>query len=85
MIRERMTIIDMKNAIPANLINPKPLVASIKEFFGSSQLSQFMDQVNPLAELTHKRRISALTGGLNRNAPALSATFTTPITEGFAD
>ncbi|PKL90456.1 MAG: DNA-directed RNA polymerase subunit beta [Candidatus Goldiibacteriota bacterium HGW-Goldbacteria-1] len=67
MIRERMTIIDMKNAIPANLINPKPLVAAIKEFFGSSQLSQFMDQVNPLAELTHKRRISALgPGGLNR-------------------
>ncbi len=67
MIRERMTIIDMKNAIPANLINPKPLIAAIKEFFGSSQLSQFMDQVNPLAELTHKRRISALgPGGLNR-------------------
>ncbi|MCX8092947.1 MAG: DNA-directed RNA polymerase subunit beta [Candidatus Goldbacteria bacterium] len=67
MIRERMTIIDMKNAIPANLINPKPLVAAIREFFGTSQLSQFMDQVNPLAELTHKRRISALgPGGLNR-------------------
>ncbi len=67
MIRERMTIIDMKSAIPANLINPKPLIAAIKEFFGSSQLSQFMDQVNPLAELTHKRRISALgPGGLNR-------------------
>ncbi|MEI7543045.1 MAG: DNA-directed RNA polymerase subunit beta [bacterium] len=67
MIRERMTIIDMKNAIPANLINPKPLIAAIKEFFGSSQLSQFMDQINPLAELTHKRRISALgPGGLNR-------------------
>jgi DNA-directed RNA polymerase subunit beta len=67
MIKERMTIIDMKNAIPANLINPKPLIAAIKEFFGSSQLSQFMDQVNPLAELTHKRRISALgPGGLNR-------------------
>ena len=67
MIKERMTIIDMKNALPANLINPKPLIAAIKEFFGSSQLSQFMDQVNPLAELTHKRRISALgPGGLNR-------------------
>ncbi len=67
MVREKMTIIDMKNAIPANLINPKPLVAVLREFFGSSQLSQFMDQVNPLAELTHKRRISALgPGGLNR-------------------
>ncbi len=67
MVREKMTIIDMKNAMPANLINPKPLVAVLREFFGSSQLSQFMDQVNPLAELTHKRRISALgPGGLNR-------------------
>ncbi|MCM8832460.1 MAG: DNA-directed RNA polymerase subunit beta [Candidatus Omnitrophica bacterium] len=67
MVREKMTIIDPKNAIPANLINPKPLVAVLREFFGSSQLSQFMDQVNPLAELTHKRRISALgPGGLNR-------------------
>jgi DNA-directed RNA polymerase subunit beta len=67
MIREKMTIMDMKNALPANLINPKPLSAALQEFFGSSQLSQFMDQVNPLAELTHKRRISALgPGGLNR-------------------
>ncbi|MHC5732053.1 MAG: hypothetical protein ACYTXY_49915, partial [Nostoc sp.] len=52
---------------PASLVNPKPLVAAIKEFFGSSQLSQFMDQTNPLAELTHKRRLSALgPGGLTR-------------------
>ena len=52
---------------PANLLNTKPLVAAIREFFGSSQLSQFMDQTNPLAELTHKRRLSALgPGGLSR-------------------
>ena len=67
MIKERMTIIDMKQVTPANLINTKPLEAALREFFGSSQLSQFMDQINPLAELTHKRRISALgPGGLNR-------------------
>ena len=66
-IRERMTVSPSDNLSPANLVNPKPLVAAIKEFFGSSQLSQFMDQTNPLAELTHKRRISALgPGGLTR-------------------
>ncbi len=66
-VRERMTIQDIDSLTPQNLINAKPLVASIKEFFGSSQLSQFMDQTNPLAELTHKRRLSALgPGGLNR-------------------
>jgi DNA-directed RNA polymerase subunit beta len=66
-VRERMTIQDIDNLTPQNLINAKPLVAAIKEFFGSSQLSQFMDQTNPLAELTHKRRLSALgPGGLNR-------------------
>ncbi len=66
-VRERMTIQDIDNLTPQNLINAKPLVASIKEFFGSSQLSQFMDQTNPLSELTHKRRLSALgPGGLNR-------------------
>jgi DNA-directed RNA polymerase subunit beta len=66
-IRERMTVSDADSLTPASLVNPKPLVAAIKEFFGSSQLSQFMDQTNPLAELTHKRRISALgPGGLTR-------------------
>src|SRR6476469_37121 len=66
-IRERMTVSDADSLSPASLVNPKPLVAAIKEFFGSSQLSQFMDQTNPLAELTHKRRLSALgPGGLTR-------------------
>ncbi len=66
-IRERMTVSESENLTPASLVNPKPLVAAIKEFFGSSQLSQFMDQTNPLAELTHKRRLSALgPGGLSR-------------------
>ncbi|HAZ44704.1 MAG TPA: DNA-directed RNA polymerase subunit beta [Cyanobacteria bacterium UBA11371] len=66
-IRERMTVSDAEALTPASLVNPKPLVAAIKEFFGSSQLSQFMDQTNPLAELTHKRRLSALgPGGLTR-------------------
>ena len=67
-IKERMTVGEVETLTPASLVNPKPLVASIKEFFGSSQLSQFMDQTNPLAELTHKRRISALgPGGLSRD------------------
>ena len=67
-VKERMTIQDIDRLVPHNLINSKPLVAAIKEFFGSSQLSQFMDQTNPLAELTHKRRLSALgPGGLNRD------------------
>ncbi|HEY9873780.1 MAG TPA: DNA-directed RNA polymerase subunit beta [Candidatus Obscuribacterales bacterium] len=66
-IRERMTVSDSETLTPASLVNPKPLVAAVKEFFGSSQLSQFMDQTNPLAELTHKRRLSALgPGGLTR-------------------
>jgi DNA-directed RNA polymerase subunit beta len=66
-VRERMTIQDMEAITPQALINIKPVVSSIKEFFGSSQLSQFMDQTNPLAELTHKRRLSALgPGGLSR-------------------
>ncbi|MCH8290088.1 DNA-directed RNA polymerase subunit beta [Candidatus Poribacteria bacterium] len=65
--RERMTIQELENATPADLINPKPLAAAIKDFFGSSQLSQFMQQTNPLDELTHKRRLSALgPGGLHR-------------------
>lgn len=66
-VRERMTIQDMEAITPQALINIKPVVSAIKEFFGSSQLSQFMDQTNPLAELTHKRRLSALgPGGLSR-------------------
>ena len=67
-VRERMTIQDIDAATPQALINIRPVAASIKEFFGSSQLSQFMDQTNPLAELTHKRRLSALgPGGLSRD------------------
>ncbi len=66
-IRERMTIQDMEAITPQALINIRPVVAAVKEFFGSSQLSQFMDQTNPLSELTHKRRLSALgPGGLSR-------------------
>ena len=66
-VKERMSILDINTVMPSNLINPKPVTAAVKEFFGSSQLSQFMDQTNPLAELTHKRRLSALgPGGLNR-------------------
>lgn len=66
-VRERMTIQDVDIITPVALINIRPVVAAIKEFFGSSQLSQFMDQTNPLAELTHKRRLSALgPGGLSR-------------------
>ena len=66
-IRERMTIQDLDIVTPQSLINIRPVTAAIKEFFGSSPLSQFMDQTNPLAELTHKRRISALgPGGLSR-------------------
>ena len=67
-IKERMTICDPLTLKPATLINPKPVMATMKEFFGSSQLSQFMDQTNPLSALTHKRRISGLgPGGLNRD------------------
>ena len=66
-VRERMSIQDTDSITPQQLINIRPVIASIKEFFGSSQLSQFMDQANPLAELTHKRRLSALgPGGLTR-------------------
>lgn len=67
-VRERMTTQDMEGITPQSLINIKPVTASVKEFFGSSQLSQFMDQNNPLAELTNKRRLSALgPGGLSRD------------------
>ena len=66
-VKERMTLQDSETLTPLNLLNTKPLVAALREFFGSSQLSQFMDQTNPLAEITHKRRISALgPGGLQR-------------------
>ena len=68
MVKERMTLIDPEEATPQALVNIRPVVASIREFFGGSQLSQFMDQTNPLAELTHKRRLSALgPGGLSRD------------------
>ncbi|MEG2645973.1 MAG: DNA-directed RNA polymerase subunit beta [Clostridia bacterium] len=67
-VRERMATQDLDVATPQTLINIKPVVGALREFFGSSQLSQFMDQINPLAELTHKRRISALgPGGLSRD------------------
>ena len=67
-IEDRMSTVEVEKATPHNLINIKPLTSSLKEFFGSSQLSQFMDQINPLAEITQKRRISALgTGGIARD------------------
>lgn len=66
-VRERMSLLPPESATPSTLVNSRPVVAAIREFFGSSQLSQFMDQTNPLAELTHKRRLSALgPGGLSR-------------------
>ena len=66
-IKERMSAVDIDTVMPNDLINAKPVVASVREFFGSSQLSQFMDQTNPLSEVTHKRRVSALgPGGLTR-------------------
>ena len=71
-IRERMTIQDLDIVTPQSLINIRPVTAAIKEFFGSSPLSQFMDQTNPLAELTHKRRLSALgPGGLSRDRASM--------------
>src|SRR3989338_1830814 len=66
-IKDRMSTLEVENILPAQLINSRPVVAAIKEFFSSGQLSQFMDQINPLAELEHKRRLSALgPGGLTR-------------------
>ncbi|WP_073976374.1 DNA-directed RNA polymerase subunit beta, partial [Erythrobacter donghaensis] len=66
-VKERMSSVDVSTVMPNDLINAKPAVAAVREFFGSSQLSQFMDQTNPLAEVTHKRRVSALgPGGLTR-------------------
>ena len=58
--KDRMTIVELDDATPGTFINSRPIVAILKEFFGSSQLSQFMDQSNPLSELAHKRRVSAL-------------------------
>src|SRR5699024_231322 len=73
-VRERMSIQDTSSITPQQLINIRPVIASIKEFFGSSQLSQFMNQTNPLAELTHKRRLSALgPGGLTRERAGMEA------------
>jgi DNA-directed RNA polymerase, beta subunit/140 kD subunit len=66
-IKERLSALEVDNVMPQDIINSKPVSSSIKEFFGTSQLSQFMDQTNPLSEITHKRRVSALgPGGLNR-------------------
>lgn len=66
-VKDRMSTCDLESVVPGQLINPRPVAASVKEFFSSSQLSQFMDQVNPLAELEHKRRLSAMgPGGLTR-------------------
>jgi DNA-directed RNA polymerase beta subunit len=66
-VKEKMTLADLEIAMPHDIINAKPVMAAVKEFFGSSQLSQFMDQTNPLSEITHKRRLSALgPGGLTR-------------------
>ena len=85
-VRERMTTQDVEAITPQTLINIRPVVASIKEFFGTSQLSQFMDQNNPLAGLTHKRRLSALgPGGISVTAPRWrSATSTRRTTAGCA-
>ena len=66
-IKERLSSVDIDTVMPHDLINAKPAAAAVREFFGSSQLSQFMDQTNPLSEITHKRRLSALgPGGLTR-------------------
>ncbi len=82
-VRERMTTQDLDGISPQSLINIKPVTAAVKEFFGSSQLSQFMDQNNPLGELTHKRRLSALgPGGFPETVPdSRYEMFTTHTTE----
>ena len=78
-VRERMTTQDQDGVSPQSLINIKPVTAAVKEFFGSSQLSQFMDQNNPLGELTHKRRLSALgPGGLSRDRAGFEVWFFQP-------
>ena len=81
-VRERMTTQDVEAITPQTLINIRPVVASIKEFFGTSQLSQFMDQTNPLAGLTHRRRLSALGPGVvcPASAPASRSATCTPAT-----
>ena len=80
-VRERMTIQDLDVITPQTLINTKPITSAIREFFGSSQLSQFMDQTNPLSELTHKRRISALgPGGLTRERAGFEAAISGEVT-----
>ena len=67
-VKERLSMAESEGLMPQDLINAKPVSAAVKEFFGSSQLSQFMDQNNPLSEVTHKRRVSALgPGGLTRS------------------
>ena len=80
-----MTTLDVESAMPQDLINAKPLTVSLKDFFATSQLSQFMDQTNPLSEITHKRRVSALgPGGLTRERAGLKLeTFIQPIMEEF--
>ncbi len=86
-VRERMTTQDVEAITPQTLINIRPVVASIKEFFGTSQLSQFMDQTNPLSGLTHKRRLSALgPGGLSRERAGFEVrdVHTSPTTAGCA-
>ena len=76
-VKERMSSVDIDTVMPNDLINAKPAVAAVREFFGSSQLSQFMDQTNPLSEVTHKRRVSALgPGGLTRESARASRSAT---------
>ena len=80
-IKERMSSVDIDTVMPQDLINAKPAAAAVREFFGSSQLSQFMDQTNPLSEITHKRRLSAAgPGGLSATAVSKCATCIRPTT-----
>ena len=85
LLKKKMTTLDVESAMPQDLINAKPLTVSLKDFFASSQLSQFMDQTNPLSEITHKRRVSALgPGGLTRKEQDLKyVMFILLITEEF--
>src|SRR3546814_2290855 len=78
-VKERMSSVDVSTVMPNDLINAKPAVAAVREFFGSSQLSPFMDQTNPLSEVTHKRRVSALgPGGLPRDRDRFAGTGVLP-------
>lgn len=80
-VRERMSMQEPDDITPQSLVNIRPIVAAIKEFFGSSQLSQFMDQTNPAAGITHKRRLSALgPGGLSRERAGFEVATFTPLT-----